>query len=313
MAEDQARSTGSVFRRIVVGVAVLSVAVAASAGWANRGYVDAYLSTSDRIPAATEAATTVPDDAGPMVRLAVAGDAGTGGPAAYATTAAMDVLDRQHDFDALLLLGDNIYANGDPTQIDATVFEPFATVLDNGTQLLAVLGNHDVDAGNGPAQAAALGMPGPWYSTVIGDAEIVALDSNQSANVDQLAWLEETLRTSQSRWVIAIMHHPAYSGGWHGSTAGVQEDFVPLFERYGVDLALAGHDHDYQRTEPINGITYVVTGAASKLRPTGVESFSEVAYSVHSFVDLSIYPDRIALQAIDHEGRAIDQFTLTGT
>ena len=60
----------------------------------------------------------------------------------------------------------------------------------------------------------------------------------------------------------------------------------------------------------INGVTYVVTGAAAKLRPTGREDFTAVAWSTHSFVDLLIYPDRIQGQAIDHDGRAIDQFTL---
>lgn len=246
-----------------------------------------------------------------MVRLGVAGDSGTGGADAYATTAAMDSLDRQHEYDAVLLLGDNIYEEGDPAQVDAKVLDPFASVLDNDTQLLVVLGNHDVDFGNGPAQAAALAMPGPWYSTVIGDTEIIALDSNQSSNADQLAWLEETLSASRSTWIIAMMHHPAYSGGLHGSTPEVQEYFVPLFERYGVDLVLSGHDHDYQRTKPMNDITYVVTGAASKVRPTDAKSFTEVAYSVFSFVDLSIYPDRIEAQAVDHDGQAIDQFTLT--
>jgi hypothetical protein len=36
------------------------------------------------------------------------------------------------------------------------------------------------------------------------------------------------------------------------------------FNQYGVQLVLAGHDHDYQRSEAINGITYVVSGAGSR-------------------------------------------------
>ncbi len=250
------------------------------------------------------------DPGSSIVRLGAAGDSGTGDSKAYATTAAMDDLDRQHEFDAVLLLGDNVYETGDPAEITAKVFDPFRPVLDHGTRLIPVLGNHDVDSGNGPAQIAALGMPGPWYSTTIGDVEIFALDSNRSGDPDQLAWLDRSLASSTADWKIVILHHPAYSAGSHGSDPGVQRDFVPLLERYGVDLVLSGHDHDYQRSKPINGVTYVVTGAAAKLRPTGSADFTEVSYSVHSFVDLVVGTDRIEGSAIDHDGRAIDRFTI---
>lgn len=62
-------------------------------------------------------------------------------------------------FDALLLLGDNVYPAGDPAQLDAAVFDPFSATLDAGAQLLPVLGNHDVQDNNGDDQARALGMP----------------------------------------------------------------------------------------------------------------------------------------------------------
>lgn len=53
------------------------------------------------------------------------------------------------EYDALLLLGDNVYPTGDPSRLPATVFEPFAEVLDGPTQLEAILGNHDVKDGHG--------------------------------------------------------------------------------------------------------------------------------------------------------------------
>jgi hypothetical protein len=37
---------------------------------------------------------------------------------------------------------------------------------------------------------------------------------------------------------------------------------VPLFEEYGIDLFMSGHDHTYQRSV-VNGLTYLVTGCAS--------------------------------------------------
>ena len=115
---------------------------------------------------------------------------------------------------------------------------------------------------------------------------------------------------SDATWIIATMHHPPYSGGYHGSSTEVRAAFSPLFERYGVQLVLAGHDHDYQRSRVISGVTYVVTGGAAKLRPADRADFTEVAWSAHHFVDIAVWADRIELRAIDHAGEVFDTVTI---
>lgn len=248
----------------------------------------------------------------PAVRLSVAGDVGTGEEDEWRTAAAMDLREGDDDeYEALLLLGDNVYPDGDPALLDTAVFEPFAGVLDGGTELLAVLGNHDVDDGFGDEQAAAIGMPALWYGTEFGDVLILSLDSNDPENPDQLAWLESTLAANDATWTIATLHHPPYSGGSHGSSMDVRDAFVPLFERYGVQLVLAGHDHDYQRSEVIEGVTYVVSGGAAKLRPANRAEFTEVAASRYHFVDIGVWSDHMDLRAIDQEGAVIDAVRLT--
>src|SRR5690606_26885652 len=149
-----------------------------------------------------------------------------------------------------------------------TVYGPFGPLLERGTELFAVLGNHDVAGGFDEAQVEALGMPGRWYSVTRGDLLLVALDSTRSGDAAQRAWLEETLRTSTATWKVVGRHHPPYSSGYHGSSTAART-FVPLFVRYGVQLVLSGHEHDYQRSEPLGGVTYLVTGAASRTRRTG--------------------------------------------
>lgn len=238
----------------------------------------------------------------PVVRIAVLGDVGTGDEKEWATAESAAKAGAADPFDALILLGDNVYPNGDPGRLDATVFEPFAPLLDDGAKLLPVLGNHDVKDGHGDAQVARLGMPGRWYATRVGPVLVVSLDSTRVEDEAQTAWLEATLAGATSNFVIVSMHHPAYSAGHHGSTGKVQRHWVPLFEEYGVDLALAGHDHDYQRSRPIDGIVYVVSGGAAKLRPTGTAEFTAYSASVLHFVALDVYRDRIELTAIGHDG-----------
>jgi len=102
--------------------------------------------------------------------------------------------------------------------------------------------------------------------------------STDPGNPEQLAWLEETLATTDATWKLAALHHPPYSGGFQGSNAAAREAFVPPFERYGVQIVFSGHEHDYQRTDPINGVTYVVSGGGSRTRRTGADDFTAVAY-----------------------------------
>ncbi len=267
---------------------------------------------TDHVGAPTDAYASepFPADDPPVVRLAAAGDVGTGAEAERLTADAMDALEDERNYDALLLLGDNVYPGGDPAELQRAVFEPFAGVLDDGTQLLAVLGNHDVDDGHGDAQAAAIGMPARWYATRIGDALVIALDSTRPDDPGQLAWLERTLATNDATWVIATMHHPPYSGGYHGSSHGVRDAFTPLFEQYGVQLVLAGHDHDYQRSEKIGGVTYVVSGGAAKLRQAHRADFTEAAWSTYHFLDVAVWPDRLELRAVDQQGDVFDSVSL---
>ncbi len=192
------------------------------------------------------------------------------------------------------------------------MFEPFAPILDAGADLLPVLGNHDVRDGNGPGQVARLGMPHHWYSVEIGPVLFIGLDSNQVGDATQLSWLEATLAETEFTTIIAAMHHPAYSAGKHGSNRKIQENWVPLFEEYGVDLVLAGHDHDYQRSVPIEGVTYFVSGGGARLRPTGTADFSAHTASIRHFLDIEIWDDRVEVTAISADG-AFDEVTISTT
>jgi len=107
-------------------------------------------------PTHTSELTTLPP--GSQFHLAVAGDIGDSGSRLDRTAVVIAEIGALDPYDALLLLGDNVYPDGDPARLDTTVFGPFGPLLDDGTRLLAVLGNHDVKNGHGPGQLAALGM-----------------------------------------------------------------------------------------------------------------------------------------------------------
>ena len=80
----------------------------------------------------------------------------------------------------------------------------------------------------------------------------------------QTRWLEETLAAGRQDnsidWIIVQMHQDALSSSknGNGSDKGIRETWLPLFDRYGVDLVLCGHDHDYERSWPVRGCNHNV-------------------------------------------------------
>lgn len=284
---------------LLAGLSALSGTTAVSSALSDG--VGAPTATS---PVAARASTEQPDH-----RLAVVGDVGTGEAAAYAVADRVAAVGASDPFDALVLLGDNVYPDGNADRLQDTVFDPYGRVLHGGADLLAVLGNHDV--GYAAEQIEVLGMPWRWYSQRVGDVLVVALDSTEPENPAQLQWLEATLAANDASWVVAAMHHPPFSAGVHGSDEDTRDSFAPLFERHGVDLVLAGHDHDYQRSVPIGGVTYLVSGGGAKVRPTGAAPFTAASASVLHFVEVAAWSDRIEVTAIGLDG-SFDTVTITG-
>jgi 3',5'-cyclic AMP phosphodiesterase CpdA len=213
-------------------------------------------------------------------------------------------------YSGLLLLGDNVYPDGDPDRLDDTVFGPFAPVLTPGTKLLPVLGNHDVRAGHGPAQLARLGRASAWYTETLGPVQVIALDSTRPDDPAQRAWLAGVLKAPDPAWRVAIMHSPMYSAGMHGGVRSVRRAFEDVLVAGGVDLVLAGHDHDYQRSRPIRGMVHIVSGGAARLRRTGRQEFTAYSAATRHFLEIGAWSDRLRATAIDQDGRAFDDVFL---
>jgi hypothetical protein len=159
-------------------------------------------------------------------------------------------------------------------------------------------------------------MPGRYYTRTLGDGEVQLffLDSNRITGT-QTAWLEQQLSESAATWKIAVFHHPPYTCGGHLGNAVVARRWVPLFEEYGVQLVLSGHDHNYQRFASRNGVTYVVHGGgAAGLYPLrrcpGSYPRRARALVQHGFLFVAATDEQLDVSAVDLRGRVTDQFRL---
>ncbi|MDO4545318.1 MAG: CbiQ family ECF transporter T component [Bacillota bacterium] len=78
-------------------------------------------------------------------------------------------------------------------------------------------------------------------------------------------WLEEDLAASDGDWTIVYMHHPMYPLAEDDEIYGqLRENWEEILTENEVDLVLCGHQHVYMRTEPIDGITYIMANSGEK-------------------------------------------------
>jgi hypothetical protein len=200
-----------------------------------------------------------------------------------------------------------------------------------------VIGNHEK---NSHFYYDYFHLPEPeyCYTFTCGNAEFFMFDSNKPCDPgsEQYQRMEKALAASTAVWKFAAHHHPCFSsdeddyGDNHkGSlkepfTQGDQNarHLVPLYEKYGVDVAFAGHIHSYERTWPIlnlsinqqKGVRYIISGGGGG----GLESaapqrawFSIHVQRGHHYCFATIHDRTIQFKAYDLEGRLFDTFELT--
>lgn len=86
-----------------------------------------------------------------------------------------------------------------------------------------------------------------YYAFDVGGWRIYALNSNCS-DIDcraQVRWLRQDMGANSRTCSAIMMHHPRYSSG-EGEKPSMRR-FWRVAYRHDVDLALAGHDHHYER------------------------------------------------------------------
>jgi acid phosphatase type 7 len=251
--------------------------------------------------------------------FAVVGDSGSGGKGQLAVAALLERLRP----DLVLHTGDVVYPAGQERHYDRRFFAPYRNLIKT-VPLFPVLGNHDVRKGNGAAFLEnfhpPLGSPGStkrYYSFDWGNTHFVALDSelyhgDRGSNPEeQRDFLERDLATTRKRWTVAFLHRSPYGSSRHGGDEKVREDLEPLFVKHGVDLVFSGHDHVYERTVPITGVTYVVSGGGGRrLYPAGNGELTASSVSAHHAVLVRVSGSRLLLETLEVGGKVVDRLEL---
>ncbi|WP_409344561.1 fibronectin type III domain-containing protein [Paenibacillus sp. MBLB4367] len=194
--------------------------------------------------------------------------------------------------------------------------------------LMPVTGNHDeadkkadrfVSHFSLPDNGAKGSINGTSYSFDYGLAHFVVLNT-ESNGKEQTEWLRSDLAGSQKMWKIALLHRGPYGGNQDES---VLQRWVPVFDEFGVDLALQGHNHEYSRSYPLKdgqivregeGTVYVVTNTSGpKFNKKKADQFYHRVHFQNGkqmFAGIRVNGNALTYQAYDVDGNMLDAFTL---
>ena len=210
----------------------------------------------------------------------------------------------------VVMVGDNLYGKENAEGFAAKFELPYKALLDSGVKFYAALGNHDTRR---QLTYEPFHMGGQrYYTFTYGPVQFFVLDSNR-IDTAQTDWLEQQLRASTAEWKIAYFHHPLYSSGKYGPTLPLRPILEPLFVQHGVNVVLAGHEHNYERIKPQHGVSYFTLGSAGSVRVGTVRPTALTAASFDTdgaFMLVEVAKDELFFQVISRAGATVDHGSL---
>ncbi|HYJ84677.1 MAG TPA: metallophosphoesterase [Pyrinomonadaceae bacterium] len=242
------------------------------------------------------------------VKFLIIGDTGTGTAKQHDLAEIMLRSRASFPYEFVLMMGDNMYGGEKPADFKNKFEDVYRPIMAQNVKFYASLGNHDE-----PAQRfyEFFNMEGKeYYRFTRANAAFYALNSNYM-DKKQVKWLEDELAKDTSEWKIAFFHHPPYSsGGKHGSDTQLREVLEPIFVKYGMNVALTGHEHFYERIKPQKGVYYFISGAGGKLRSGDVKDKSPLTEKAFdkdmSFMLAEIVNNQLFFQVISRTGETVD-------
>ncbi|MFC5401328.1 phosphodiester glycosidase family protein [Cohnella soli] len=195
----------------------------------------------------------------------------------------------------------------------------FVPVIGNH-EVMGLYGNSDYVAHFNNPQNGLDGVKGSSFSYDIKDVHFVVLNSEGMYD-EQKEWLSNDLKNTNKKWKVVFFHRGPYGSIY--DTQIVRDKWTPIFDEYGVNLVMNGHDHVYLRSYPMKGdqkvasgegTVYVVGGASgSKFYPLTEKPFQEVTFAEQTqiYTAVEINGNKMTVVAKTVDGREVDRFELT--
>jgi hypothetical protein len=101
-----------------------------------------------------------------------------------------------------------------------------------------------------------------WYSFDYGNAHFIMLNDTVGDSAvlggAQADWMRQDLMAVDrdvTPWIFAVHHRPFYTcRSTHSPDTALRAAWQPIFDEFSVDMVLTGHNHVYERSQPIRGL-----------------------------------------------------------
>lgn len=165
------------------------------------------------------------------------------------------------------------------------------------------------------------------YSFDYGNMHIAVITTELFTDAEwktMMDWVNADMQGSSKTWKLLMMHRPPYEGNADSGNE-FSRRFVPeLADRAGIDLVIAGHDHQYARSVPVTagkpaagGVTYLIAGSDSAKfynasSKNGMPAIAEVLYDddVQTYTTMQVQGRQMKILTRNIYGKVIDQTTL---
>jgi len=239
-----------------------------------------------------------------------------------------------------VLCGDIVYGRGSSADYDRRLMRPWMEVLCS-IPVWPALGNHDWKSAPQDNWEREWYLPHNehYYSFDYANAHFIALDTNDGDVYDrdnQVRWLEQDLEANRNAdWIFVYYHHPGITCTYKENNDAVIDNFLPLFDRYRVDVVFTGHAHTYERLYPIyqgavvdaeqdprykdpKGTIYIVSGAGGKVKENDPTSLcGPTAFfrdEVLLWTQVFIEDATCTIRTVESQGgRKVDEVVITKT
>lgn len=229
---------------------------------------------------------------------------------------------KNENYDFTVHTGDITDNANNETEMDM-FYENSGNVMDK--PFIPVVGNHDQKINTSPY------LYEKYFGTMPGEQAPFPVTENTTASFDhgnahfiilntesdlqtQASWLDSELAKTNKKWKIVALHRSPYGAQGINDT----DIFVPIFDKYHVDLVLQGHDHLYLRTYPLingkrsdGGTVYLESGSSGvkQEKPLVKQEYQEVSISPQTPCCslISVNDDEISVNAEKLSGGRLTQ------
>jgi hypothetical protein len=215
----------------------------------------------------------------------------------------------------------------------------FDIVKEAGPLMKIAVGNHDTEGSLLKDLMNKFGLDKQYYSFNYRNVHFVGLSTELKADEyeDQYQFVSEDLAKTKLNkkidWIVVFQHRPLYSGSGL-DLLDFREPYHHLFEKYHVDLVLAGHAHNYQRSYPIQynevrparpivtnhdnleyidpkGPIFVIVGTGGEsVQGVDPKPYLAKVYEGFGFINIEVDGKQLRAEYYTDSGKTIDEFSI---